>query len=76
MANEIRLPKLGMTMTDATFTEWVVPDGSPVHEGDVVARIETDKVEQDLEAPAAGTLVHRAEEGEIYDVGDLLAEIV
>ena len=34
-----------------------------------------DKVEQEIEAPASGTLVHKAVPGEIYLVGDPLAEI-
>lgn len=76
MATEIRMPKLGMSMTEGTIAEWVAADGTSVAAGQVVATIETDKVEQEIEAPEGGTLVHRAAQGGTYDVGELLAEIV
>lgn len=70
------MPKLGVSMTEATVVEWVAGDGAIVAAGDVIATIETDKVEQEIEAPEAGTLIHKAEPGVTYEVGDLLAEIV
>jgi len=71
----INMPKLGMSMTEGTLIEWTVADGGTVAVGDVICTIETDKVEQEIEAPAAGRLTHKAEVGETYLVGDPLAEI-
>lgn len=75
MAAAVNVPKLGVSMTEAVLSSWTVKDGDTVSAGDVICTIETDKVEQDIEAPAAGVLVHRAEPGATYLVGELLAEI-
>jgi pyruvate/2-oxoglutarate dehydrogenase complex dihydrolipoamide acyltransferase (E2) component len=76
MANELRVPKLGMSMTEVTVVEWIVPDGASVEAGQAVLTVETDKVEQEIEAPEAGTLVHRAAPGDVRELGELLAEIL
>jgi 2-oxoglutarate dehydrogenase E2 component (dihydrolipoamide succinyltransferase) len=75
MTTTINVPKLGTTMTEATLIEWVKRDGDIVDVGDVVCRIETDKVDDEIAAPAAGVLRTKAQEGEVYQVGDPLAEI-
>ena len=38
-------------------------------------RIETDKVENDVESPVAGVVRITGDEGETYDVGDPIGEI-
>jgi pyruvate/2-oxoglutarate dehydrogenase complex dihydrolipoamide acyltransferase (E2) component len=70
---ELRLPKIGMAMTEATVAEWLVDDGAVVEEGQEVATIETDKVDTDIEAPAAGTIRILVQAGETVDVGAVLA---
>lgn len=75
MTVQVCLPKLGVSMTEATLVEWLVEDGASVAEGDVICQIETDKVDEEVEAPASGTIVLKAVPGEVYEVGDLLAEI-
>lgn len=75
MSTPVNLPKLGTTMTEATLVEWLVDDGATVAAGDPICRIETDKVDEDIPAPAAGTLHRIAEPGELYQIGDPLAEI-
>ena len=54
MAVPINIPKLGVSMTEGTLVEWLVQDGDEVAAGQVLYRIETDKVENDVEAPVAG----------------------
>ena len=76
MSEPVRIPRLGMTATEATLVEWAVPDGSVVAAGDVIAVIETDKVETELEAPAGGTLVVKAAPGAVVPVGEVVAEVV
>ena len=76
MATPIVIPRLGMTMTEATLLEWTVPDGATVAAGDVLYRIETDKVETDCEAPTAGTVRQTVEPGGIHPVGAVIGEIV
>jgi 2-oxoglutarate dehydrogenase E2 component (dihydrolipoamide succinyltransferase) len=75
MATPVVIPRLGMTMTEATLVEWVVGDGEAVEVGAVLYRIETDKVETDCEATTAGIVRHKAEAGEVYAVGTVIGEI-
>lgn len=75
MSVPVPIPKLGMTMAEATLVEWVSPDGASVAEGDVLCVIETDKVESEVLAPSPGVVRHRAAEGETYNVGYVLAEV-
>ncbi|MFM8484329.1 MAG: biotin/lipoyl-containing protein, partial [Actinomycetota bacterium] len=56
MATEFLMPKLGLTMEEGTILEWLVADGTAIQPGMPVLRIETDKVESDVEANAAGRL--------------------
>jgi pyruvate/2-oxoglutarate dehydrogenase complex dihydrolipoamide acyltransferase (E2) component len=75
MPTPVVIPRLGMTMTEATLLEWVVPDGGTVAAGDVLYRLETDKVETECEAPVSGIVRHGVEPGGIHAVGDVIGEI-
>ena len=76
MSIKLTIPKLEMSMSEGTLAEWVVADGTDVKEGDVIYILETNKASRDIEAPASGKLVHRAEAGETYDCGTEIGEIV
>lgn len=69
---DITLPKWGMTMQEAMISEWLVRVGDRVTEGQPVVRVESDKVDAEVEAPATGTLVeilvHAGEEAEVGSV--------
>jgi pyruvate/2-oxoglutarate dehydrogenase complex dihydrolipoamide acyltransferase (E2) component len=71
----INIPKLGVSMSEGTLVEWLVQDGESVTEGQVLYRIETDKVENDVESPVAGVVRITGVEGETYNVGDPIGEI-
>jgi pyruvate/2-oxoglutarate dehydrogenase complex dihydrolipoamide acyltransferase (E2) component len=75
MPTAINIPKLGVAMTEGTLVEWAVDDGEAVEAGQVIYTLETDKVENEIEAPVAGVLKHVGVEGETYQVGTLIAEI-
>lgn len=75
MGVPINIPKLGVSMSEGTLVEWLVQDGDSVTEGQVLYRIETDKVENDVESPVAGVVRITGVEGETYDVGDPIGEI-
>ena len=49
------MPKLGLTMEEATVTGWLVADGERVTVGQPICEIETDKATQELEAEAEGS---------------------
>lgn len=78
MATEFLMPKLGLTMEEGTILEWLVDDGATITPGTPVLRIETDKVESDVEAPAQGRFVRTAAVGDTFPcgavIGYLLAE--
>lgn len=76
MSTMLTIPKLEMSMMEGTLAEWKVESGTPVKEGDVIYILETDKTARDIEAPASGTLIHKAAAGETYDVGWEIGEIV
>ncbi|RUA01259.1 MAG: dihydrolipoamide acyltransferase, partial [Deltaproteobacteria bacterium] len=40
MAQEIKIPKLGLTMTDAILASWLVPAGAQVTEDQIICAIE------------------------------------
>jgi pyruvate/2-oxoglutarate dehydrogenase complex dihydrolipoamide acyltransferase (E2) component len=46
-----------------------------VQPGDILYRIETDKVENEIEAPVAGVVRITGVEGETYDVGTQIGSI-
>lgn len=54
MAEYIAIPKLGMSMTEATLVEWRAKEGDHVEKGDIVLVIETEKTKWEVEAAAAG----------------------
>lgn len=57
MATEIIMPQLGLTMTEGTVTKWFKQVGDTVAPGEVIAEISTDKISNQLEATAGGTLL-------------------
>ena len=75
MSTPINIPKLGVSMTEGTLVEWLVSDGQSVQAGDVIYRIETDKGENEIEAPVAGTVRLSGVEGETYEVGTQIGSI-
>jgi len=75
MSTMLTIPKLEMSMSEGTLAEWKVEDGASVNEGDVIYVLETDKTSRDIEAPATGKLIIKAEAGETYDVGTEIGEI-
>lgn len=77
MANEVRVPALGESVTEATVARWLKKIGDAVAMDEPIAELETDKVTLEVSAPVAGTIatIH-ASEGSNVDVGAVLATIV
>ena len=72
----LKLTRVGMNMQEATIVEWHKQPGERFVEGDVICVFETDKVTQEIEATASGTLLSIAvPAGEDAEVGDALCTI-
>lgn len=56
MPTNILMPALSPTMTEGTLARWLKKEGEPVHAGDVIAEIETDKATMEVEAVDEGVL--------------------
>ena len=75
MATEIKVPRLGMAIADATIIEWKVKEGEQVAEKQVVVVIETEKLKYDVESPAAGFVHILSNEGDTAPVGKVIGLI-
>ena len=75
MATSVRIPSLGVAMTEGTLGEWLVADGDRVEVGTPIYMLQTDKVESEIEATAAGTITLIGIVDESYEVGAIIAEI-
>lgn len=74
MINEVFLPALGETMTEATIVRWVKKVGDTVNKGDVLFEIETDKATLEVEALSSGLLRKIVvAEGSVVPVGKVVA---
>jgi pyruvate/2-oxoglutarate dehydrogenase complex dihydrolipoamide acyltransferase (E2) component len=75
MATEILMPKLGFDMNEGILTEWLAPNGADIAEGQPLYAIESDKSNNEIEAPASGRLRIVAATEETYEVGTVLGYI-
>lgn len=57
MAQEILMPKLGLTMTEGTIEAWKRKEGDIVRKGDVLFSVATDKLTNDVESEVDGVLL-------------------
>ena len=76
MRVKVKMPKLGLTMTEATVVEWHRTVGEPVTAGEPLLLIETEKAEVEIEAPATGTVIEIAAlPRSVCAIGEVLAVI-
>ncbi len=73
---QVVMPQMGDSVAEGTVLEWRKAVGERVNADETIVEISTDKVDAEVAAPAAGTIVKiHAGEGESVTVGSLLAEI-
>ncbi|MBW3576549.1 MAG: 2-oxo acid dehydrogenase subunit E2 [Actinobacteria bacterium] len=76
MAEEVKLPQLGESVTEATITAWLVNEGEEVTEDQPLFEISTEKVDTEVPSPASGVLKEiRAQVDDTIEVGDVVAII-
>ena len=76
MPTEFLMPKLGLTMTEGTVVEWLVPEGGTVQAGTAALLVATDKVETEIEAPATGVLAPLVGVGDTIPCGEPIAWVL
>lgn len=76
MKVRVRVPKVGLTVEQVTFTSWEKKVGDQVSPEDVIAVVEGDKASFEIAAPVAGTLTQcMAAEGDTLPIGADIAVI-
>ena len=56
MATKIAMPKLSDTMEEGIILKWLKKEGEPVKQGEIIAEVQTDKADMELEAYDTGVL--------------------
>jgi len=76
MSVEIRVPELGESIVDATIASWLKKEGDPVHRGDALAELETDKINMEVNADQDGILQKVLKQvGDVVAVGEVICVI-
>ncbi|NBV07977.1 MAG: 2-oxo acid dehydrogenase subunit E2 [Flavobacteriia bacterium] len=71
---EIRLPKMGESVTEATITNWLKQVGDSVALDEPLVEVATDKVDNELPSEASGILIKQLfEKDQVAKVGDVIA---
>ena len=71
---QFRMPKMGESITEGRILSWLVKEGDSFEEGDILVEVATDKVDNEIPAPAAGKLLeYKAKALEIVPVGEIIA---
>jgi 2-oxoglutarate dehydrogenase E2 component (dihydrolipoamide succinyltransferase) len=72
---ELKVPASGESITSANVASWRKKDGDQVVKGETLVVLETDKVSNELDAPADGILKILVAEGEEVTIGAVIARI-
>lgn len=76
MTVSIEAPSMGESISEATVASWAKQEGDFVQQDELIAELETDKVNLEVVAPSAGRLTKiAAGEGDTVTVGQLMGEI-
>ena len=76
MAEPIKMPELGESITEGTITRWLKHEGDQVQADEPLFEVSTDKVDTEVPSPIAGVLTSiKVQEDETVAVGTELAEI-
>ena len=76
MSEEIVVPVLGESITEATVSKWLKKSGENVKADEPIVELETDKVNLEVPSPVNGVLTNiKIKEGETVKVGALLGVV-
>jgi len=75
MAQQVKVPTVGESITEVTIANWLKKDGDVVKMDEVIAELESDKATFELTAPQAGVLKIAKAKGEVVPIGTVVCEI-
>ena len=76
MPQNIVVPALGESITEATITKWLKKKGDSVNSDEPVVELETDKVNIEVPSPITGVISEiNSKDGETVQVGSILGSI-
>jgi 2-oxoglutarate dehydrogenase E2 component (dihydrolipoamide succinyltransferase) len=75
MAQQVKIPTVGESITEVTIANWLKKDGDTVKMDEVIAELESDKATFELTAPQAGVLKISKQQGEVVPIGAVICEI-
>ena len=76
MSEEILVPVLGESITEATVSKWLKNEGDAVEADEPIVELETDKVNLEVPSPISGVLTNiNSKDGSIVEVGSLLGSV-
>ena len=76
MSENIIVPALGESITEATISKWIKNQGEQVKEDEPIVELETDKVNVEVPSPAEGVISKiNFKTGDTVEVGALLGII-
>ncbi|MDP2686251.1 MAG: dihydrolipoamide acetyltransferase family protein [Aequorivita sp.] len=71
---EFKMPKMGESITEGTIINWLVKEGDSFEEGDILLEVATDKVDNEVPAPASGTMLEQKfKANDVVPVGAVIA---
>lgn len=75
MAQAVKVPTVGESITEVTIANWLKKDGDMVKMDEVIAELESDKATFELPASQAGILKIKKQKGETAAIGEVICEI-
>ena len=74
MPTPVVMPQMGESIAEGTIVRWIKKVGDRVDRDEPLFEISTDKVDAEIPAPAAGTIVSiEVTEGQTVEVGTVVA---
>ena len=76
MSENILVPVLGESITEATVSKWLKNEGDTVEADEPIVELETDKVNLEVPSPISGVLTKiNSKDGSVVEVGSLLGSV-
>jgi 2-oxoglutarate dehydrogenase E2 component (dihydrolipoamide succinyltransferase) len=75
MAQQVKVPAVGESITEVTIANWLKKDGDFVKQDEIIAELESDKATFEQPAPQEGILKIIKKAGEVVPIGTVICEI-